>query len=204
MSIGVFIYYKKHSVKLSVEPSTTPSVDIDCKVNTWPPTWSPCDLSTGTKTMKRNILIQPQNDGSTCPPTSTIQPCPVDAVVSSWSDWSKCNYLTEKQTRTRNIIKPAMNGGTSPITSEEVTCSTDCSDFNDNDYKPWSDYGTCDPLTGLKTKSRTLKIQPITGSTCAPEESKQECPIDCQLNTFSPTWSPCDSNGKQLKNTYGL
>jgi hypothetical protein len=48
---------------------------------------------------------------------------PVNCVVSAWSDWSTCDNDT--QSRTRTIITPSSNGGTScPVLIESRSCVT--------------------------------------------------------------------------------
>jgi hypothetical protein len=80
--------------------------------------------------------IRPDVDGFACalggsePPP----PQPVDAVVSEWSawtptsEWSPCVNGTQSRTeeRTRTVLTPASNGGTTPHLSETRTVSQAC------------------------------------------------------------------------------
>jgi hypothetical protein len=67
------------------------------------------------------------------PPPPTPPADPVDAVVSDWSawtggDWSACSggTHTRSETRTRTVIAPAQNGGSTPALSETRTASQSC------------------------------------------------------------------------------
>ncbi|MCC7045062.1 MAG: hypothetical protein IT183_14450 [Acidobacteria bacterium] len=72
--------------------------------------------------------------GPTPPPPPPPPPAdPVDAVVSDWSawaggDWSACSggTQTRTETRTRTVITPASNGGSTPALSETRTASQAC------------------------------------------------------------------------------
>lgn len=60
-------------------------------------------------------------------------PTPVDAVVSAWGEWtggawSACSggVQTRVETRTRTVVTPASNGGTTPALSETRTAGQAC------------------------------------------------------------------------------
>lgn len=68
------------------------------------------------------------NMGTTCS-------LPVDAIVSDWSDWSLC--VEGEQTRTRAIIIPAYNGGSTPVLVETQACTvTEAQVIVGNHQKP--------------------------------------------------------------------
>jgi hypothetical protein len=68
-------------------------------------------------------------------PVPVLPTTPADAVVSSWSAWSdasgwsgcSANTQTKTQQRTRTVLAPAMNGGSTPSLSETQTLSQSCS-----------------------------------------------------------------------------
>lgn len=77
------------------------------------------------QSIKDNIISDPDyfapiQDLVSCP-TNTTHPTPVNCVVSEWSAWSECTEGS--QTRTRTIITPSSNGGTScPVLTETQQC----------------------------------------------------------------------------------
>lgn len=77
------------------------------------------------QSIKDNIISDPDyfapiQDLISCP-TNTPPPTPVNCVVSEWSAWSDC--VDGSQTRTRTIMTPSSNGGTScPVLTETQQC----------------------------------------------------------------------------------
>ena len=125
---------------------------------------------------------------------------PVDCQMSEWSFWSKCDSTIGKQTRERSVIIQPLNGG-SPcdILVEQKDCSIDC-DVND-----WSNYSECKLNTDgkyYKTRTRTVKTQPLKGGTSCPilSETVQCQPLNCTVSNW--TYSECKLNtdGKYYKN----
>ena len=103
-------------------------------------------------------------------------PCPVIPVnceVSDWSDWSTCSVPCGNgtQTRTRNILTPAYNGGNCDTTLSESqsciikNCPIDCK-------YTLSDWGNCSVPCGGGTMSRSMTIdqQPLYGGKECPNE----------------------------------
>jgi hypothetical protein len=69
-----------------------------------------CIKSTGLKQQTKSTISPPLNGGK-CNPTRTT-PCPVDCVLSKWSDYRECNRdYPGFKIRTRSIIYPPLNGG---------------------------------------------------------------------------------------------
>merc|ERR1719263_1701972 len=88
-------------------PPTTARPSVDCMVSEYGP-WSPCTVSCdgGTKTRRRSIVTQPQNDGKECPSLTeegdcNMQACPVDCMVSRYGPWSQCSRSCDGGTETR-------------------------------------------------------------------------------------------------------
>ena len=116
---------------------TVNACPVDCVVSAWSP-WGACSLPCGggTQIRTRTIITPASNGGMPCPvleetqPCNT-QPCPVDCVVSGWSEWSACSVACGggTRTRTRTIITPASNGGAvCPTLEETEPCNTQSCD----------------------------------------------------------------------------
>lgn len=92
---------------------------------------------TGTQTDTRKVVTKPSNGGAACPSLSQQEicqgpSCPVDCVVSSWSDWSPCssnNCGTDGiQSATRSITTPAVSTGQAcPALVSTRPCHPSCS-----------------------------------------------------------------------------
>lgn len=73
---------------------------------------------------------------------------PQNCVVGAWSDWSDCEYFEDglllgtRQTRTRSVITPALNGGTAcPALIEYQSCTIPdlCATFGTDSCSPYED-----------------------------------------------------------------
>jgi Spondin-like TSP1 domain/Thrombospondin type 1 domain/Tyrosine-protein kinase ephrin type A/B receptor-like len=115
-------------------PTTTTPVPlpvVDCVVSNWSD-YSECtkNCGTGTQMRTRKILKDSLNGGTPCPnlieySNCNTQPCPVDCVISGWSDWSKCDKdcFGGKQSRNAIIDTPALYGGKCETTQTQI-CNT--------------------------------------------------------------------------------
>jgi len=107
--------------------------DVNCSVSEWS-AFSACSSSCGEgiKTRNRTVIIEPEYDGEACPPLEetvacNVQPCPVDCVVSAFSDWSQCSASCGggTQTRSRSIVVDPLYGGTAcPVLTDSRECNT--------------------------------------------------------------------------------
>lgn len=110
--------------------STAP---VDCVVSAWS-AFSACSAACGggTQTRTRTVVTPAANGGAACPVLEEMQscneqPCPVDCVVSDWSEWGTCSATCGggTQTRTRTVVTPAAFGGAPcPAMSEYQSCNT--------------------------------------------------------------------------------
>ncbi len=111
----------------------SPPAPVDCVVSAWS-SFSSCSAACGggTQTRTRTVITPAANGGAACPVLEESQacngfPCPVDCVVSDWSEWGTCSATCGggTQTRTRTVITPAAYGGAPcPAMSDYQSCNT--------------------------------------------------------------------------------
>lgn len=185
----------------------TDKCPIDCQVSDWT-IFSECTQKCGggTKTRSRIISEQPLNGGKECPDiiSETINcnthTCPIDCVVSEWTEYTKCSseYDGGIKSRSRTIITPPVNGGKEcPVLSENVICNTKLKPL-DCVVSEWTNYSPCSAECGdgYQTRTRTIIKNEENGGKICPnvkEENKckiKSCPIDCGLSEWQP-WSTC-------------
>eukprot|EP01004_Peranema_trichophorum_P003198 NODE_21_length_5193_cov_112.595266_g17_i0.p1 GENE.NODE_21_length_5193_cov_112.595266_g17_i0~~NODE_21_length_5193_cov_112.595266_g17_i0.p1 ORF type:complete len:1676 (-),score=495.00 NODE_21_length_5193_cov_112.595266_g17_i0:119-5146(-) len=182
---------------------------IDCIVAEWG-SWGKCDKScgVGTQIRKRGVTVAPQNGGIPCPSledstTCNTAPCPVDCVVSAWSDWSKCDKTCGRgsQLRTRTISIPNRFGGLAcPGLQETQECNTQQCPI-DCVQSTWTDWSQCDKTCGggSRSRSRSIVVNPqFGGKQCEASVdvsncNTQPCPVDCVVSKWSE-WGACDKS----------
>ena len=112
----------------------------------WKQTWMPCPAP------ERRAKEQECNVG----------PCPMDCVVSKWTNLNTCSASCGGGTVTqvRSILSPAMYGGAAcPAKLQRVAecnidmCPVDCK------VSEWRDEGECSATCGGGTLNRTRSIE---------------------------------------------
>ena len=71
---------------------------------------------------------------------------------------------------------------------EVQACPIDCN------WGIWGSWGTCDPSTGVKRRTRTVQQEArFGGESCIGDDSSEEsCPVDCQCDASTwGSWSSC-------------
>jgi hypothetical protein len=167
--------------------------------------WAPaeCDINTGKRIERRGIKFAGAYGPDGCAGSETIERkrltteicgTPVDCVTSNWVNSGSCSS-TGKQLQTRTIITPAQYGGTCPSLSQTIDCPVNCA------VSSWSTWGTCDPITGLQTRTRTITQQPLNGGTACPVLSEtQPCRVDCGYGAPWTLTNICNSStGKKYE-----
>eukprot|EP00930_Biecheleria_cincta_P043973 TRINITY_DN30169_c0_g2_i1.p1 TRINITY_DN30169_c0_g2~~TRINITY_DN30169_c0_g2_i1.p1 ORF type:complete len:1516 (+),score=202.90 TRINITY_DN30169_c0_g2_i1:88-4635(+) len=189
------------------------SCPVDCIYKDWT-AWGDCmPACNGTRIRNRSIKVNASSGGAACDSVSEVascsdQPCPTDCAQSEWTDWTECSpYCQGEQTRTRFIVRPAMNGGRACGEASQLrNCSNVCQDCKWTDWTVWSD---CNPTCGDATRKRFRGISSPRiggGANCSGEVvqgmecSPQPCAVDCEMTDWTP-WSECVPicNGTQVR-----
>lgn len=99
-----------------------------CMLSPWSD-WSRCSASCGLgmRTRERMLKSDPAECGEELQQTEKcmLPECPVDCVVSEWSQWSECNRSCGKghSVRTRMVkLEPQSGGGACPETVQRKRC----------------------------------------------------------------------------------
>jgi uncharacterized protein YegL len=193
-----------------IDSTVCPTADIlDCDVTEWTPgtcTVS-CDDSCpheddpfscgGWQQLTREIVVQPNSCGLICPELTYQKKCnqikcPVDCVMSEWSDYSKCTRDCEGgvQQRSRSILTNAKNGGTYCEDPTEVqACNTGSCD-RDCTLADWTAWTPCsmactpeDSQSGFKKRQRDVVVPTRGEGKCPVEESSERLEHDvCNEN----------------------
>lgn len=177
----------------------------DCLVTEWanpvctPPASSAgvtCGWTGGTATMTRTTSTKDSNGGAACPSLSLTLPStcdgpscpPTDCLVGGWSQYGACDVTkcgaVGKQTSTRSVTKPALNGG---VVCPTLTQTKDCTGTScpvDCKVGTWSDWGPCSSTTcgtpGTLTSTRSVVTPPSNGGHACPTlTATQPCNPRC-------------------------
>merc|ERR1719401_2183529 len=109
----------------------------------------------GWQDLTREVVVAPNAYGIMCPALSTRKKCnqfkcPVDCVLSEWSDFSKCTKDCEGgvQGKTRSLMTKAKNGGEACDSLTEMrSCNTGSCD-RDCTLVPWTEWSPCSMACG--------------------------------------------------------
>lgn len=183
--------------------------DVDCQLSDWSE-WTACTLTcgTGTRSHKRTVTTDRQNNGKPCGDLVAVAncaetPCTINCVLSAWSSWSVCSATCGGGTkqRSRTVLQsPGSDPAVCPDLQDVQPCNTvECA--QDCVVSPWADWSdcavTCGP--GSQTRVRTVTTaQQGSGTPCAVLQEPRNCnakscpgaPVDCVLSLWSK-WSTC-------------
>eukprot|EP01012_Entosiphon_sulcatum_P049575 TRINITY_DN6820_c0_g1_i6.p1 TRINITY_DN6820_c0_g1~~TRINITY_DN6820_c0_g1_i6.p1 ORF type:complete len:7637 (+),score=112.47 TRINITY_DN6820_c0_g1_i6:5459-28369(+) len=182
---------------------------VDCQVGSWNE-WSTCSATCGggTTLRQRQIIIAAAFGGASCPALNESDvcnplPCPINCVVSSWSDWTTCSSPCNsgEQTRTRSIMVNAAYGGLAcPLLTERRTCNEFACPPTPCEVGDWGVWSNCTAACngGTMTRSRVVTKPPTGGEPCpvlseARTCNEHPCPVDCVVIGWSD-WGTCSAD----------
>ena len=131
----------------------------------------------GFETMKRDVVVSPDDYGMRCPPLERQKKCgqkkcPVDCLMSAWSGWSKCTKDCESgvEGKTRSVLTKPKNGGKGcDSVQEERPCNTGSCD-RDCKLDDWGAWSPCSmACSGGITKRFKKVVVPIRGQGKCPK-----------------------------------
>jgi hypothetical protein len=188
---------------------------VDCQVGDWGD-FSGCSQSCGagaTMYHIRAIIVVPVNGGQDCPVTREDQTCnenvdcPVDCVVSDWSDYGLCTAACKavgvdfgQKQRVRTVEAPSMYGGLAcPALNQQSVCNTHPCPI-DCETGGWSAFGDCSQSCGdggTQTQTREITQAAVNGGQACPATAQTlacneniDCPVDCVVSDWG-LWGVC-------------
>merc|ERR1719214_427965 len=123
----------------------------DCEVGEWQPGECSVECAGGERTITREVVTPASNGGAECPPMievepCNLQPCPIDCVVTEWSEFGLCSKDCGGgvQSRVRKALTDAEHGG-EPCgdLSETVECNVEACDMPCELDPDWSEWSPC-------------------------------------------------------------
>ncbi|KDO19322.1 hypothetical protein SPRG_15524 [Saprolegnia parasitica CBS 223.65] len=164
-----------------------------CETGDW--TQGKCSPDSCTLVSETTMVYPIRDAGKVCNLYKT-EPCTLDAVMGPWGDWGACD-ATAHQTRTREIVNAACNGGQAAgPTSEKRSCQEIC----DHAHNPWGEWSVCDQTTATQTRSRAIVNPPTADQEPCATSQVRDCAVDCVMDNWGE-WSECDEcTGLQVHN----
>jgi len=173
----------------------------DCDVTAWAPDACSVDCDDtcpggvacgGIRRLTRDVVVQPNACGITCPVLYVMQKCnqikcPVDCLMSRWSGWSKCSKDCEGgvEERTRSILTKPKNGGQGcSAVSDARPCNTGSCD-RDCTLEDWTSWSPCTMACDMGNTHRVRKVDiPIrAGGKCPKPQSHFRYELkDCNMH----------------------
>jgi Mg-chelatase subunit ChlD len=164
----------------SLISKSCPPVDCVCKKDV---EFGYCHMDVENFRVKPCIPeIFPDNGGAPC--VAEREPC--GDCIWTWGPWGACDATTGKKSRSVQVLKAQINGGTEcPNDTQEDICPVDCS-FT------WPSFGQCDVNTGKQSRSPIITVTMKNGGQACPNPEERSCPVDC-LSSWE-SWTPCNEN----------
>ena len=149
--------------------------------------WSNCDQKCGGGSSQRirYVTQKAKHGGRPCPAqimhkNCNVHECPVDCTVGDYSNWSRCSRTCGggKQTRARQIITPARNGGVCLQLNQTQACGKSPCPVPCRESE-WGSWTTCTAACGkhgTQSRSRTVAAPArFNGAPCGPLTQLQQC-----------------------------
>jgi hypothetical protein len=133
----------------------------------------------GTQTITRNIIVNNNTCGISCPRLMRIKrcnqfKCPVDCSLSEWSGFSSCTAECDGGVRDRTrslLVKPSNGGLACNSVEEEESCNT-MSCYRDCVLAGWTSWSPCSMACGGGWQNRVKHVLiPIRGEGKCPTET---------------------------------
>jgi hypothetical protein len=147
----------------------------------------------GNQTLKRKLIKA--EDPANCPPLELTlacneRPCPIDASMDQWSQWTGCSRACGSGTKTRRraIVRQPQNGGMSAgETLQEEMCNQQPCDA-DCELGTWTAWSHCSTAcrAGHKTRVREV-VRPAVGTGRCPDATDSIRQQTTACNSTGPT-----------------
>jgi hypothetical protein len=182
------------------------SCPVHCRVSAWS-SWGSCssDCGGGMRTREREVVINADFGGDTCPAIEESQPCntkpcPVHCKVSTFGLWGKCNAKCGggSFSRSRTVLLSANFGGDPcPSLHQSKKCNLHRCPIHCK-VGDFGDWHSCSKTCGggLRRRTRLVLVDAqFSGSGCPPlaEFSKcnvKPCAADCLVEGWG-AWGKC-------------
>ncbi|XP_045892500.1 spondin-1-like isoform X2 [Micropterus dolomieu] len=145
---------------------------IPCMLSPWSE-WSECSVTCGRGVRTRQRMLK--SDPAECTEEleqaekCMLPECPVDCMMSEWSEWAECNKSCGKghTIRTRMIkLEPQFGGRPCPESIQRKKCklrkckkSTKKKDERDCRRKPWTSWTDCTKPCGGGIQERSMMVK---------------------------------------------
>eukprot|EP01053_Blabericola_migrator_P003450 Blabericola_migrator_1__3449@NODE_2017_length_3414_cov_95_709292_g165_i1_p1_GENE_NODE_2017_length_3414_cov_95_709292_g165_i1NODE_2017_length_3414_cov_95_709292_g165_i1_p1_ORF_typecomplete_len1088_score114_58TSP_1/PF00090_19/7_4e08TSP_1/PF00090_19/1_3e11TSP_1/PF00090_19/4_8e10TSP_1/PF00090_19/2_6e08TSP_1/PF00090_19/3_5e09TSP_1/PF00090_19/8e09TSP_1/PF00090_19/91TSP_1/PF00090_19/3_8e10TSP_1/PF00090_19/5_3e07TSP_1/PF00090_19/8_4e11TSP_1/PF00090_19/8_3e09TSP_1/PF00090_19/1_6e11TSP_1/PF00090_19/1_8e11 len=176
---------------------------MDCLVSEWSD-WSACSQSCGGGLSRRQRRITQHPVGGTCPDLEETRvcnpdPCPVDCLLSDWTEWTVCDVSCDNQQgqrmRMRSVIKEASMGGAECAGDlvETATCHGDTPCEKSCELGDWTPWSTCSAPCGegVSTRKRLIKTPNARPEECPGAVTQtvpcfiKSCSVDCEVSPWT-------------------
>lgn len=207
--LGHMAIEQKSDLVGKVAPFPTLHIPRDCVLTNWTE-FTNCSegCGGGVQFRTRSVLMQAEPGGRNCSQfekeqerACNTQHCPIDCVVSEWTDWTNCTAECGGgfQRRNRSVqVYPDYGGAECGNVTERRECNTEqCPQACE--LSEWGAWSQCSQECGggEQTRNRTVLTEPAFGAPPCSNVSEtrdcntQKCPIHCEVGEWSE-WTMCN------------
>jgi len=183
---------------------------VNCKF-TYEASWSKCTKTCGTGYQRKSLVIITNgvHGGVLCPSAThqtrecNTKSCPVDCVLSAYSQWTPCTKSCGHgtQSRIRSASRASAFGGKAcgslvlTLACNDAVCPVNCA------VSSWSSMSKCSTSCGSGTQMKTRKVlvSATNGGVVCPtlvhtiKCNSHSCPSDCKQGIYGG-WTPCSKS----------